>query len=192
MPFELRATLRAIKPEKRTAPLMRREDSLLTWAQDEPPIGGPLLLDTCAYLDVLQGKSPEAVDTLLNFRICHHSAVCLSELIHVFGRLDPTHAATKSVLKTVRETIDDIPAHRLHAPDPEGWGSAGVLAGLLVRLTNMPKNEGHERRFLNDALILLQAQALGASVLTANIKDFDYLTQLMPNARVVFYRASAA
>lgn len=189
--FDLRAALRSIKPEKQADGLSRRDDSLLTWAEKEPSIAGPILLDTSVYLDVLQGKSPEAVDRLLTYRLCYHSAVCLSELTHVFGRLDPAHHATKSVLKTVDEVINDIPSHRLHAPDIHAWGSAGILAGLSARLSNMPRNAGHERRFLNDALVLLQAQNLGASVLTGNIKDFDYLTQILPLAKVICYRTAS-
>lgn len=189
MPFDAQAAFCSIKPKKRTAALRRRDAAEFLWAEDEPAIGGPVLPDTCVYLDVLRGKSPDAVDALLTYRICHHSAVCRSELTHVLGRLDPAHRATKPALKTVRETIADIPGHRLLAPDAHAWEAAGILAGLLTRLTNAPKNEGHERRFLNNALILLQAQSLGAAVLTANIADFDYLTQIIPNARVVFYRA---
>ncbi|MEF0944177.1 type II toxin-antitoxin system VapC family toxin [Rhizobium sp. BR 362] len=190
MAFDLRAALRSIKPEKRAGGLRRRDDHLLTWAENEPSVGGPVLLDTSVYLDVLQGKSTEAVDRLLTYRLCYHSAVCLSELTHVFGRLDAAHPATKSVLKTVSETISDIPSHRLDAPDIQIWGSAGILAGLLARLSNMPRNAGHERRFLNDALVLLQAQDLGISVLTGNIRDFDYLTQILPRAKVICYRTA--
>lgn len=81
------------------------------------------------------------------------------------------------------------PEHRLHAPDAAIWGQAGVLAGLLFRLSNLPRGEGHERRFVNDALIFLQARQLGASVLTANIRDFDYLSQIIPTGRVILYRS---
>ena len=169
-------------------PLERRSDSGLSWAGDEPPVGGALLLDTSVYLDVLQGRTPEAVDDLLTYRLCHHSAVCLAELTHVFGRLDPAHKMTKSVLKAVQDTIEDIPAHRLHAPDTTAWGRAGMLAGTLFRLSRLPKGEGHERRFLNDALIHRQAGLLGAAVLTGNVRDFDYLNQLVPAIRVIFYR----
>lgn len=63
-----------------------------------------------------------------------------------------------------------------------------MLAGLLFRLGNLPKGEGHERRFVNDALIFLQARQLGASVLTGNVRDFDFLSQLVPSARVILYR----
>ncbi|TIV90938.1 MAG: type II toxin-antitoxin system VapC family toxin, partial [Mesorhizobium sp.] len=156
--------------------LERRADEDLPWVADEPAIGGPLFLDTSVYLDVLQGRSPVEVDKLLTYRLCHHSSVCLSELTHTFGRLDPKHGSTKAVLETVEATVEDIPAHRLHAPDAAIWGQAGVLAGLLSRLSNLPKGEGHERRFVNDALVFLQARQLGANVLTGNVRDFDLLT----------------
>lgn len=168
--------------------LERRPDEALSWAADEPQIGGPLFLDTSVYLDVLQGRSPVEVDTLLTYRLCHHSAVCLSELTHAFGRLDPKLASTKAVLETIAATVEDIPEHRLHAPDAAIWGQAGVLAGLLFRLSNLPKGEGHERRFVNDAIVFLQARQLGARVLTGNVWDFDFLSQIIPGGRVILYR----
>ncbi len=103
---------------------------------------------------------------LLTYRLCHHSATCLSELTHACGRLEPKHASTKAVLTTIAGTLDDIPEHRLHTPDAAIWGQAGVLAGLLFRLSNLPKGQGHERRCVNDALVFLQARQLGASVVT--------------------------
>ena len=56
--------------------------------------GPPLLLDTAVYIDVLQGRSPPEVDELVRLRTCQHSAVCLAELTHAFGRLDPRHPGT--------------------------------------------------------------------------------------------------
>lgn len=188
--FDLGSALRSLKPQRRTGGLERRPDSALSWAGDQPPVGSTLLLDTSVYLDVLQGRTPEVVDDLLTYRLCHHSAVCLAELSHVFGRLDPAHPRTKPVLKVVADTIDDIPAHRLHAPDATAWGRAGMLAGLLFRLSHLPKGEGHERRVLNDALIFHQAGLLGATVLTGNVGDFDYLSQLVPSVGVIFYRSA--
>ena len=191
MAFDLRSALRSLKPQKHTQSLERRPDAELAWAADEAPIGSSLLLDTSVYLDVLQGRTPGAVDDLLTYRICQHSAVCLAELTHVFGRLDPAHSTTKSVLKVVEATIADIPAHRLHAPDTTAWAHAGMVAGLMFRLSGLPKGEEHERRFVNDALIFHQAGLLGATVLTGNIRDFDYLSQLVPSVRVIFYRPAA-
>jgi hypothetical protein len=189
--FDLSETLRSLKPQKHTGTLERRGDEDLPWVTDEPAIGGPLFLDTSVYLDVLQGRSPVEVDRLLTYRLCHHSSVCLSELTHAFGRLDPKHDSTKAVLETVAATVDEIPVHRLHAPDVVIWGQAGVLAGLLFRLSNLPKGEGHERRFVNDALVFLQARQLGASVLTGNVRDFDFLTQILPTGRIILYRTPA-
>ena len=189
MSFDLERSLRSLKPQKRTRPLQRRGDHELHWVDDELPIGAPLFLDTSVYLDVLQGRSPTPLDDLLRYRICHHSAVCLAELTHLFGRLNPGHPGTKQVLQVVHATIDEIPGHRLHAPDSTVWGQAGLLAGQMSRLSSLPKGDGHERKFLNDALIYLQAGALGARILTGNIRDFDYLNQLAPDIGVLFYRA---
>lgn len=188
LPFDLQRALRRLKPQKRVQPLRRRPDSELSWASDELPIGGALLLDTSVYLDVLQGRTPVAVDELLIYRSCLHSAVALAELTHAFGRLDPAHPSTQSTLKAIQNTIDDIPKHRLYAPDLRIWGEAGILAGELFRVSGLPKGAGHERRYLNDALIHLQAGVLGASVLTGNIADFDFLNQLMPEIPIVLYR----
>jgi hypothetical protein len=188
--FDLGGTLRSLKPQRYSGTLKRRADEDLPWVADEPAIGGALFLDTTVYLDVLQGRSPNEVDRLLSYRLCHHSLVCLSELTHIFGRLDPKHASTKAVLETLEATVEDVPQHRLHAPDAAVWGQAGVLAGLLFRLSNLPKGEGHERRFVNDALVFLQARQLGASVLTGNVRDYDFLTQILPTGRIILYRTS--
>ncbi|RJG41731.1 hypothetical protein D3Y55_25705 [Mesorhizobium sp. DCY119] len=102
----------------------------------------------------------------------------------------PKHTSRKSVLGTIQATIDDIPEHRLHAPDAAIWGQAGVIAGLLSRLSNLPKGEGHERKFVNDALVFLQARQLGATVLTGNIRDFAFLSQLVPAGRITLYRST--
>jgi predicted nucleic acid-binding protein len=186
--FDLGGSLRTLKPQKRTEPLRRRPDCDLSWADDAPLIGGALLLDTSVYLDALQGRTPDAADHLLSYRVCHHSAVCLAELTHAFGRLDPSHPSTKTVLETLGDVIADIPGRRLHAPESAVWGEAGILAGALFRPSGLPRGAGHERKLLNDSLIFLQALLLGASVLTANVRDFDFLSQLAPNGRVIFYR----
>ena len=48
------------------------------------------MLDTTAYIDALQDKSPGAIDDLMALRICNHSAVCLAELTHAYGALAQT------------------------------------------------------------------------------------------------------
>jgi predicted nucleic acid-binding protein len=155
-----------------------------------PLVGGSILLDTTVYVDVLSGRSSEALEAFISFRICNHSSVCLAELTHLFGRLDPGRAGTARVLSAIRETIGTIPSHRLSAPEVDVWGASGILAGLLFRLGGFPR--GAERKCLNDALIYLQARKLGCAVLSGNVKEFDYLSQLAPGTQVILYRRDSA
>jgi predicted nucleic acid-binding protein len=168
------------------SPLERRQDEKLSWIADVPEMGSAVLLDSTVYIDTLQGRSPPALDAFITLRTCNHSAVCLSELTHAFGRLSPTDPRTAGVLKVIRQTIRDIPVHRLVAPDTETRGTAGVLAGILFRVGSYAA--GAERKCLNDALIFLQGRKLGWPILTRNIADFDFLNQLVPDGRILLYR----
>jgi predicted nucleic acid-binding protein len=187
--FDIEAALRWLKPQRRSQSLTRRNDRDLNWVDDAPPVGPPVLLDTTVYIDTLQGRSPSALDAFITNRTCNHSAVCLAELTHAFGRLNPADGRTDRALKIIRPTIRDIPPHRLAAPDSDAWGVAGILAGLLFRLGGYPA--GAERKCLNDALIYLQARKFGFPVVTGNLKDFDFLNQLVPDGRIILYRRAA-
>ena len=190
MSFDLAGALRALKPQKHTRLLAPGRESGLDWASDQPINGYPLLLDTCVYIDMLRDTAPEFLDRLLERRICHHSAVCLAELTHAFGRLDPSRPETALVLRKIGEVIQNIKRHRLHEPDSGIWGQAGIVAGELSRRSGLPKTPGSSKKYLNDALIALQAKKLGANVLTANVRDFDYLSQIIPGARVLYYKSA--
>jgi len=185
--FDLPRAERALKPQARGA-LAPRPDAALRWAGGEAKAGVPLLIDTTVYLDTLQGWTTTAVDDLLRYRSIFHSAVCLAELTHAFGRLDPAHPATKRALAALAGAIDDIPRHRLFAPDTDLWGEAGMLAGKALRLGRIPPRQGQERKLLNDSLIYLQARKVGAAILTRNVRDFDLLEQLVPGGAAIFYR----
>ncbi len=153
-----------------------------------PIAGGPILLDTTVYVDVLRGKTPAALDLLIQSSINYHSSVAVSELMHAFGRLDPAHPDTKPALALIADIIEnDIPEHRLFAPDVETFAAAGAMAGLMCRVRNYARNQGLERKALNDALIYLQARKLGAAVLTRNVSDFDLLNQIEPSGRILLY-----
>jgi predicted nucleic acid-binding protein len=180
---DLQKAERAVKPQARGALKARPADEL-RWAEAETKAGVPLLLDATVYLDALQGRTPAAVDDLLRYRSIFHSAVCLAELTQAFGRLDPAHASTRKALAAIAGAIDDIPRHRLFAPDTDLWGKAGMLAGKALRLGRIP---GQERKLLNDSLIYLQARKVGAAILTRNVRDFDLLEQLVPSGAVVVY-----
>ena len=191
MSFDLAASLRKLKPEKIQG-VNRRPDDQLDFADGNTPLDGPpLLLDSCVYIDVLQGAAPGFLRDLLNARHCNHSSVCLAEMVHPFGRLHPNHRDTKVTLATIKAAIEhEIPPHRVTAPDADLWCDAGILAGLLFRA----KGYGKERQqaCLNDALIYAQATKSGHTVLTRNVGDFDLLNQLAPQGRILLYRTGGA
>jgi predicted nucleic acid-binding protein len=186
--FELGAALGWLKPQRKRRPLSRRPDGKLKWVDQVPTTGSPVLLDTTVYIDTLQGRSPVDLDSLISLRTCNHSSVCLSELTHLFGRLNPEDHRTADVLEVMAQTIRDIPAHRMNSPDAEVCGTGGILAGILFRLGQYAP--GAERKCLNDALVYLQARKLGWPVVTGNVKDFDFLNQLVPDGRILLYRKS--
>jgi predicted nucleic acid-binding protein len=184
--FDLQKAERALKPQARGVLKARPEDEL-RWAEAETKAGLPLLIDTTVYLDALQGRTSAAVDDLLRYRSIFHSAVCLGELTHAFGWLDPAHSGTRNALAALGGAIDDIPRHRLFAPDTDLWVKAGKLAGKALQLARIPSGRGQDRKLLNDSLIYLQARKVGAAVLTRDVWHFDLLEQLVPSGAMIFY-----
>lgn len=187
MNFDLKRALRHIDPQRVVGPSIPVGTLSMV---EEPVAAGPqLLLDTCVYIDVLQGGTTRAVDTLLEVRLVNHSVVCLSELTHLFGRLDPADSRTRIALKELTGVFADIPDHRLGAPSAQAHGEAGMLAGLVHRSRN-PREQPHRSDLLNDALIFLQALEQGQVVLTRNIRDFAAFLRFAPTGRVLFYEAA--
>lgn len=144
------------------------------------------MLDTCVYIDQMQGRSPRMLDDLIAQRQVNHSTVAIQELMHSVGVLAPSDARTAGVIAEIGKHIKAMPPHRVFAPDVEVLGRAALLSGMLCRLQGYEK--GGKLRALQDCVLFLQAQKLGLVVLTANIGDYDILLQLIPSARTLFYR----
>lgn len=145
------------------------------------------MIDTCVYLDVLQGRDPAELEKLLAARIVNHSAIAVAELTHLYGRLDPDHPGTHEVLGPISAALDAIPGHRLTAPATRVLAEAGMLAGLAGRMMRRPQTQ----RLLNDCALFLHARELGCTLVTANLSDFDILDQLLPGSPPLFYRAKS-
>ncbi|QND44325.1 DNA-binding protein (plasmid) [Rhizobium lusitanum] len=167
--------------------LARREDRELPFIDDVVGAGQELLLDTCVYIDGLQGRAPEAVANLLDIRLSNHSTIAIQELMHTAGVLDPRHPGTRMAVRQIGVTINGMQPHRIFAPDTDVLGRAALLAGMLCRLQGYQKDA--RLRALHDCVLFLQAQKLGFTVLTANVSDFDCLLQLIPTGRALFYRS---
>ena len=166
--------------------LARRPDEELPFV-DRDLIGGQaLLLDTCVYIDQMQGRSPDILDDLVAARIVNHSTIAIQELMHTVGVLDPGDPRTPGVTGEIGRLIEAMPAHRIFAPDPDVLGKAALLSGMVCRLQRYAAD--HKLRALHDCVLFLQAQKLGSTVLTANIADFDILLQLIPTGRALLYR----
>jgi predicted nucleic acid-binding protein len=183
--FTARSVLRRLKPEKRRAPLIRRSVSALPFVERAAALPRTLLYDTTVYVDILQGRFPEAGEVAIRAADAWHSTVSEAELIAPCGFLNPDHPGTVETTRQIMAVIERRPAHRTIAPDQETWLVAGVLSGILARLQGYGRAD--RRRVLNDALIFATAQKHGMAVLTRNTDDFDFLQQLDPSGKVVFY-----
>ncbi len=186
MSSDFERTLRRLKPDKQRRQLKPRKEPALSFlgASSERPRS--FLYDTTVYVDILQGRFPAAGETMLRAADAWHSTVAENELASTCALLDPAHPNARDVIKQIIAVIDRMPRHRMIAPDREIWRDAGILTGTAARLQRTPHSE--RRRILNDALIFATARKHGHTVLTRNLVDFDFLHQLDPSGRVMFYR----
>lgn len=188
MQADLARSLRRIKPQHLRRPLSQRPDGDLDFADAAAAAGPPLLLDTCVYVDGLEGSLPTRVEALLRTRTLMHLSVVLGELSHNFGRLDPKHPGTRRHLAELAGVIGEIPPHRLEDATSAGiLLEAGIVSGLVFRLSGF--QPGQEVAALNDTTIYLYALERGYTLLTRNLRDFDFINQIVPSGRVLFYRA---
>lgn len=148
--------------------------------------GGGLLLDTSVYIDQLQNKAPLILETVLASRIVNHSTVALQELLHAVGALNPDDPRSDGVVDEIGRAVAGMVPHRLFRPDAEVLARAAVLAGIVCRVQGYARDD--RLRALHDCTLFLQAEKLGLTVLTRNVKDFDLLLQLRPTGRVLLYR----
>jgi predicted nucleic acid-binding protein len=148
-----------------------------------------LLYDTTVYIDILQGRFPQQGEAMLRATEAWHSPVTEAELAATCGLLDPAHSQTLQIIAQVAAVIDRRPSYRTITPDPEIWREAGELSGTLAR--NQGYGREQRRRVLNDALLFASARKYGCAVLSRNVRDFDFLQQLDPSGRVMFYQIGA-
>jgi len=185
--FDFDRAVRWARLDRRIS-LSRRSDGELPFLSSAGP-GQGLLLDTCVYIDRIQGRLPAVVDDLIEARLANHSTIGIAEMMHSVGRLDPADPRTRKAVENIGRAIKLMRPHRLFEPDADIAGRAAMLGGLLSRVQGYRKDD--RLRAMNDCILFLQAARLGFTVLSRNIKDFDLLLQLIPTGRVLFYRQGA-
>jgi predicted nucleic acid-binding protein len=187
--FDFDSALRWAKPILRKR-LHRRAPGNLPYVGEAAQAGGALLLDTCVYIDQMQGRAPPILSDLLALRLVNHSSIAMMELMHPVGRLDPAHPKTRQAIGQIRATIVAMPRHRVLQPSAQTLGRAALLSGVLSRLQGYAAD--NRQRSLHDCILFLQAIGQGCTLLTRNVRDFDILLQMFPKARVFFYRSATA
>ena len=166
--------------------LGRRPDGALPFLGDAAFAGGGLLLDTCCYIDQIKGKAPAIVERLLDIRVVNHSMIAVQELMVAVGALDADDPRSAAAVAAIGRVVRGIPGHRLFAPDADVLGRAAVYAGILARIQGYANDA--RLKALHDAVLFLQAEKLGLTLLTANAAEFDVLLQIRPAGRVLLYR----
>jgi len=96
--FDVAAARRWARLDPRRT-LARRPDAALPFASVDDLAGQPLLLDTCVYIDQMQGRAPTVVEQLIDARQVNHSTVAIQELMHTVGVLDPDDPRTAAVVE---------------------------------------------------------------------------------------------
>src|ERR1700720_2667807 len=142
-------------PARWSKTLKHRPKAELPFDPLQVPTKAPLLFDATVYIDQLKGQLPRPIVDLVAARTILHGAPALAELAVTIGALDPADRRTHATLIPIVEMLTRINPSRIIAPSYEVWLEAAVMAGILARTQAIPKQD--RRRFLNDALLFLQA-----------------------------------
>ena len=186
MSSEFEATLKRLKPHRHRQRLTPRPELQLDFLGSGKNRYAKLLYDTTVYVDILQNRFPQDGERMLRATEAWHSPVTEAELAAACGLLDPAHTGTRKVVEEITQVIERRATYRTLTPDPDIWREAGILSGMLARLMGYGKDQ--RRRILNDALLFASARKYGCAVLTRNVIGFDFLQQLDPSGRVLFYK----
>jgi hypothetical protein len=185
---EVQSIIARNDPGRWSRPLAHRLKADLPFDPLQVPAGVSLLFDATVYIDQLKGQLPTSIVNLMASRTILHGAPALAELAVTIGALDPADHRTHAALIPIFEMLTRINPWRIIAPSYEVWVEAAVLAGILARTQSIPKQD--RRKFLNDALLFLQAADSGSVLVSRNSRDLDLLLQLKPKAGVLLYDKS--
>jgi predicted nucleic acid-binding protein len=175
-------------PARWVRQLTRRADADLPFDPASVAGAAAILPDSCFYIDAVKGLVPPSVAALVEtpMRRLLHSTVCRAELAAGAAKLPVADPRTPGSRARIASILARMPAENLVQPSPAAWDAAGALAGTLARTQGLAK--GAHLTLLLDAAIMLSALERNAVVITANVGDFDLLTQLRPEAKLLLYR----
>jgi predicted nucleic acid-binding protein len=188
--MDIEKLLRRCRHALGKAELPLRPDEELDFFAEGDMAGEQVMLDTCVYIDQMQGRLPGSVAGRVEARTSVHSPIVLGELGFLFGNLDPRDAMTTAALAAIKTMLSAIGEHRIMPMTSEDMMRGMILSGCVARLLN---HQGAARRKIqNDAILAAHAARTGNLLVTRNVADFDRLSQLEPRLKVSFYRLGAA
>ena len=188
--MDIETLLRRCRHALSKSELILRTDDALDFLADGDMTGEQIMLDTCVYIDQMQGRLPDAVAQRVEARTSVHSPIVLGELSFLFGNLEPRDVRTKAALAAIQAMLSAIGEHRIIPLTHEDTMRGMILSGCVARLLN---HQGASRRNLqNDSILAAHAARTGNLLVTRNIADFDRLSQLEPRLKVSFYRPRLA
>lgn len=185
--MDVEKLLRRCRHALGTTELPLRRDEELDFFADNDVAGEPIMLDTCVYIDQMQGRLPDPVARRVEARTTVHAPIVLGELSFLFGNLDPRDPRTAAALTAIEAMLSAIGEHRIMPMTHEDAMRGMILSGCVARLSGL--RGASSRTIQNDAILAAQAARTGNLLVTRNIVDFDRLAQLDPRLKVSFYRA---
>jgi hypothetical protein len=186
---DARSIIDRLAPVRRSRTFAYRPKAALPYDPSKVPRSASLLFDATVYIDQLKGQLPKPIIDLAASRTIVHGAPALAELAVTIGVLDPADRRTQATVAPIIEMMGRISSLRILSPTFEIWLEGAMLTGILARTQSIAKQ--NRRKFLNDALLFLQAAHSGAVMVSRNSRDLDLLLQLMPDVDVLLYDRSS-
>lgn len=156
-----------------------------TQKQLDPNAKTALMLDTnVIILGMKRGKLTTDVKTLLATAESVASTVVIGELNQGAANLDPTHPDTPATRAPMDAAIAELSKLPIITPNHEDWLTGMVMLSTLGRCFNL--NKEARGMWLRDALIYVTARRVGATLVTADLLEFDLFQQILPGGLVLF------
>lgn len=132
----------------------------------------PVLFDTSLYISLLRAGNDAAA---VSSRLAGRSPIWLSSVV-----LEELYAGADLRARRALDRMERnfIRARRVLVPILSDWTRAGIVLWRLGQ--RFGYEETGKGRLTNDALLASSAGRMGVTILTANARDFEKLSEIQP------------
>lgn len=167
--------------------IARRDSAALNFDLSANSVRPPLVLDTNTIILGLKKKLPQPIRTLLATSPIIGSSVVIGEITQGYYNLDPADPRTAANRVIIGQTLEELGKIDRITPTDEDWRLSNAVLASLSRRSGFDKVK--RRELLADTLLYVGVRRAGATLVTANTSDFDYLEQALPSGRILYYQA---